>query len=421
MKKSWWKPTAWVVVGLAVLALLLRAFQPVPVPVDVATVARGTLRVTVDDDGRTRVRERYTITAPIQGRLLRTALNPGDSVRAHDTTVAEFAPVSPSLLDARSHGEAIARLLRAEAAMKEMAARRDQAEANFDLSAVELARVRKLMQANIRSVADLDMAQRSERFAREALRAAQFAVQVARFEQELARASLGEPTGEEIEEDAQERKLDEDSGADVGRRLRLRSPIHGCVLRVYEESARPLPAGSPIIEVGNTALLEVVADYLTQDAVKVRPEMVAFVEGWGGERPTGEEHVLQGRVRVVEPGGFTKTSALGVEEQRVNIIVDPFGDPEEWATLGDGYRVELRILLWEQNDVVIVPTGALFREGDGWAVFVVEDGVARQRAIELGRRSALEAQVLEGLEVGQHVVLYPSELIGDDTPVEARR
>lgn len=304
--------------------------------------------------------------------------------------------------------------------MKEMVARSDQAAADLDLTVAELQRVHKLVQDNIRSEADLDSARRNERSAREGLRAAQFAVQVARFEQQLARATLGEPAGKEIESDTLGRQHDEGPVGAQGRRLRLRSPIDGRVIRVFEESARSLPTGSPLIEIGNTALLEVVADYLTQDAVKVRPGMVALVEGWGGESPTGEERVLRGRVRVVEPGGFTKISALGVEEQRVNVIVDPTGDPEVWAALGDGYRVELRILLWEQKDVVIVPMGALFRDGDDWTVFVVADGVARPRAIELGRRSALEAQVLAGLAVGQQVVLYPSDLLEDGAPVKTR-
>ena len=362
--------------------------------------------------------ERYTIAAPI-----RAGCSEPRSIRVTGTSTrsrGEFAPVSPSFLDSRSRAEAAARLARAEVAMKEMSARREQAAADLDLASSELERVRELVQQDVRSTADLEAAQRNERSAREGLHAAQFAVQVAQFEQELARASLGEPTDTEIEADAENRKHDESARTKVNRRLRLRSPIHGRVIRVFEESARALSAGSPIIEVGNTGLLELVADYLTQDAVKVRPGMVAFVEGWGGESPSGEARVLQGRVRLVEPGGFTKVSALGVEEQRVNVIVDPSGDPEEWATLGDGFRVELRILLWEQDDVVIVPTGALFRQGDSWAVFVVDEGVARIRVIELGKRSALEAEVLNGLEVGAAVILYPSEFLADGTTVEAR-
>lgn len=419
-RSVWWKRGVWICLGLVIAVLLVRAFQPVPVPVDVATIKRDTLRVTVDDDGRTRVRERYTITAPIQGRLLRANLDPGDAVQAHDTVVAEFAAVAPNLLDSRARAEAAARLSRAEAAVEQMKARSEQAAAELDLAVVELERQRQLAETKAGSAAQLDIARRNEISAREGLRAAQFAVDVARFEQQLAHASLAEPTDEEASDAAPEAPDYVGQAGGLGRRLRLRSPIDGRVIRVYEESARPLPAGSPLIEVGNTSLLEIVADYLTQDAVRVLPGMPVFVGGWGGEQPTGEDRVLAGRVRTVEPGGFTKVSALGVEEQRVNIIVDPTGSSDDWAALGDGYRVELRILVWEQDDVVIVPLGALFREGESWAAFVVEDGVARQRTVELGRRSTLEAQVLGGLKVDETVVLYPSELLEDGTSVEPR-
>lgn len=421
MKSLWWKRGMWGVAGIGLVFVLVRAFDPTPVPVDVGMVRRGTLRVTVDDDGRTRVRERYTIAAPIEGRLLRTALDPGDEVRARDTVVAEFAPVAPSFLDERSRAEAAARLSRAEAAVGEAAARAQQAEADLELAVVELERARELAQRDMSARADLDVAERNERRAHEGLRAARFGVEVAGFELALARASLDEPHAEGAEDPAVGQSENASNGDRVvERRLRLRSPIDGRVLRVFEESARALPAGSPLLEVGNTARLEIVADYLTQDAVKVEPGMGVLVEGWGGEQPSGGEQVLEGSVRVVEPGGFTKVSALGVEEQRVNIIVDPVGDAAAWSAFGDGYRVELRIVLWEHDDVLTVPTGALFRRGDAWSAFVVEDGVAHERTVELGRRSALEAEVVSGLEAGARVVLYPSALIAEGMPVEAR-
>jgi len=203
-------------------------------------------------------------------------------------------------------------------------------------------------------------------------------------------------------------------------RLRMRSPVDGTVLRVFEQSARTLAAGTPILEVGNTAALEVVADYLSQDAVKIRPQMAARISGWGGEAEDGAPRVLQGRVRVVEPAGFTKVSALGVEEQRVNVIVDPEGDPEQWAALGDGFRVDLQVVLWEQSDVRVVPTGALFREDGDWACFVANRGRAELRRLQLGRRNGLHAQVREGLEDGEWDVLYPSELVAPGTAIAAR-
>jgi len=423
--KKWIKRSVWSLVGIGAILLVVRAYRGTPTLVDAATVARGPLLVTVDDDGRTRVRERYIVSAPIGGRLLRTALRPGDGVRARDTLVAEFAPTAPDLLDARSRAEAHARLKRAEAALSEAQAREALAEADRVYAVAELERTRDLAQKGVKPREVLERAERDERRSQAALRAAQFAVQVGHYELELARASLLETNPVEPEPDPAEvaSGANGDSGwGPVGAdgKLLLRSPIDGTVLRVFEESARTLAAGTPILEVGSTRALEIVADYLSQDAVKIRPGLDVFIEGWGGELPGGEERVLRGRVRVVEPGGFTKVSALGVEEQRVDVVIDPVGEEDEWAALGDGYRVEVRVLLWREDDALIVPTGALFREGDAWRVFVDEEGRARRRAVEIGRRNGLEAQVLGGLEEGERVVLYPSDLIGEGSRVEAR-
>jgi HlyD family secretion protein len=406
----------WAAAALAALLALARAFAPDPVLVDTALAGRGALSVTLDDDGRTRVRERYTVSAPIQGRLLRAALDPGDAVRAGETVVAEFAPVASTLLDARSRAEAQARILRAQARLREAEALRKQAEADLEFASAELARVRELREREIQPLAAVEKAEREERRATEGLRASSSGVQVARFELELARASLGEVPGKQQE------------GATAGKdgTLELRSPIDGIVLRIHEESARTLPAGAPILEVGNTRALEVVADYLSQDAVKIQPGMPAWIVGWGGEEETGEERTLRARVRVVEPAGFTKVSALGVEEQRVNVILDPVlldpegPDAQAWSALGDGYRVEVRIELWQQEAVLRVPTGALFRDGESWAAFVVDGDRALLRRVQLGRQNGLEAQVLSGLAEGERVILYPTELVREGTRVEPR-
>ena len=416
--KHWTKRAFWIAAGVALVFLAARAFRRMPILVDTAVVARGTLRVTADDDGRTRVRERYTISAPIGGRLLRTALRAGDSVRAGETVVAEFAPTSPELLDARTRAEAQARLRRAEAAGLEADARREQAEADIVYAAAELERMQDLAAGGIESREALDRALRDERRAASGLRAAEFAVQVAQYELELARASFVESDPVELASDG---AVDPRLQRNAAGALPLHSPIQGRVLRVFEESARTLTAGTPILEVGNTAALEIVADYLSQDAVKVRPGMRVRIEGWGGEEAPGQERTLEGSVRVVEPGGFTKISALGVEEQRVNVIVDPVSDEDgAWTMLGDGYRVELRIVLWEEGDVLIVPTGALFREGEQWYVFAVQDEAARRREVTLGQRNGLEAQVLSGLAEDDRVVLYPSELVGEGARLEVR-
>jgi HlyD family secretion protein len=413
--KTSMKYALWIVLAGLVALLLVRAYRGSPVLVDTAVVARGPLQVTADDDGRTRVRDSYTIGAPIAGRLVRVALEPGDDVLAGETVVAEFAPVDPGLLDARSKAEAEARRNRAEAALQETEAREGQADAELHYAEAELARISELHEQGLESRDTLDQADRNERRSREGRRAAGFAAQVARYELELARASMIEHKLPEVSPEDGVSPLPPGGG-----RLMLRSPIDGSVLRVFEKSARTLPAGTPILEVGSTAVLEIVADYLSQDAVKIRPGMRTLIEGWGGELPDGGERTLEGVVRRVEPAGFTKVSALGVEEQRVNVIVDPAGDPSDWAGLGDGYRVELRIVLWETDNVLVVPTGALFREGQTWSVYVMEGEHARKRTVAIGNRNGLEAEVTGGLTEGERVVLYPSELVGEGSRVESR-
>jgi len=399
----WIKRVLWVLVGAAVVLAFVRAFRTPPVLVDVAEVARGELVVTVDDDGRTRVRDRYTIHAPTDGRLLRIPFRAGARVVAGETVLAEFEPRTPVLLDARTRAEAEARVEAAEASVERTRAVLAQAEADLDYAKAELARRRELVRSGTETQSQLDLAQRDERRADEGLRAARFALDVSEHELGVARAALVEETN-----------------GTPGGVLALRSPIDGRVLRVFEESARTIAAGTPILEIGDTARLEVVAEYLSQDAVKVAPGMHVLLDGWGGELPGAGEETLHGEVRLVEPGGFTKVSALGVEEQRVDVLVDPVEPLEGWARLQDGYRVDLRIVVARREDVVIVPTGALFRERDAWAVFVVEDGVAREREVELGQRNGLEAEVARGLAPGERVVLYPSELVGDGTAVEVR-
>jgi HlyD family secretion protein len=394
--------------GLAVLVglALWRAFTPAPILVEVASVRRGALEITVDDDGRTRVRDRFTISAPILGTLLRTPLRAGDVVHANETVVAEFLPSASSPLDPRTHAEAEAKLAAAEAAVEQAEANRARAEADLQYARATYERSHDLYAKRVVPKEELDAAERDRAAAEAALRAAESAHHVAQHDVEVARAVLrggGNSTG---------------NSADA--RMLLRSPIDGKVLRIHEESARTLPAGTPILDVGDVGKIEIIAEYLTQDAVRVRPGMDVVFEGWSVDIGSPNDLTLHGRVRVVEPGGFTKISALGVEEQRVNIVIDPAGDPQHWAAIGDGYRMETRIVLWRNEDVVVVPTGALFRDGDAWAVFVVEAGRARRRSVTLGHTGGLEAEVLEGLVASETVIMYPSELVDQGARVEVR-
>lgn len=388
------------VIGLAVVALVVWALLPKPVPVDLATVTRGELMVTVDEEGETRVHDRYLVSAPFAGRVLRIDLEPGDPVVAGETVLATFQPSAPTPLDARARAEAEAGMRAARATLGAARAERERAASEHRYAVAEHERIRSLAAEEIVSRERLDVAELAERTAADALRSAEFAVAASEHELEIARARLMQATG-----------ADED---DAGP-LALRSPVDGVVLQRLHESAAVVPAGEPLVEVADPARLEIVSDLLSSDAVKVSAGDRVMIEQWGG----GE--ALGGVVRRVEPYGFTKISALGVEEQRVNVIVD-FSDPREaWQALGDGYRVEVRIVVWEGESVLKLPTSALFRGPDGaWAVFAVEDGRAVRRPVEVGRRNGLEAEVHSGLAEGDSVIVHPSDSVEDGIEVKQR-
>jgi HlyD family secretion protein len=380
-------------VGLCLL-LLLVALWPEAHDVDVAPVERGTLQVTVDDEGETRVRDRFVISAPVAGRLLRIELEPGDPVRRGDA-VASLSPAPPALLDARTRAQAQAAVEAAEAALGRALAERDRVRAVRDRARSELERTRALAPSGIVSAEVVEMRETEARAAEEALRAAAYAAASAEGELERARAVLLQTSGS-------------GSGAIV-----LHSPVDGVVLKRLRESEAVVPPGEPILELGNRSDLEIVSDLLSVDAVKVKAGQGVLIEQWGGEG------ALRGRVRRVEPSGFLKISALGVEEQRVNVIID-FEDPSQAQALGDGYRVEVRVVVWEGPDVVKAPASSLFRQGDKWAVFVADGGRARLRTVDVGQRNGLEAQILSGLQAGERVVVHPSDTIRDGGRVRPR-
>jgi HlyD family secretion protein len=377
-----------------VAALLAVALWPEAVPVDVAAVERGVLQVTVEDEGETRVRDRFVISAPVAGRLRRIELEPADPVRRGEVVVV-LRPAPPALLDARTRAEAAAALEAARAGLGGSRAERARAQAAAAQARAELERQVQLEKSGIVSAEALESARTEAETARQAARAAEFAVATAEHELERAQAVLLQASG----------------GA--GREIELRSPVSGAVLKRHRESEAVVPAGEPLLEVGDPRDLEIVTDLLSADAVKVRAGQPVLIEQWGGEG------ALRGRVRRVEPSGFMKVSALGVEEQRVNVVVD-FEDPGQAAALGDGYRVEVRIVVWEAADVVKAPTGGLFRRGESWAVFVARDGRAHLRAVRIGRRNGLEAQVLDGLRPGERVILHPADTLTDGQRIEPR-
>ena len=383
--------------GLAAFgALAAVALWPTAVTVDVTTVARGPLTVTIDEDGDTRVHHRFVVSAPLAGRVERIDLDPGDAV-AEGATIARLHAEPAQFLDARSRAEATAAVDAARGLVGRARADEQRARAALNLATADLAREEALGASGLTTRQSLDARLSAVVTAREAVSAAGFAVAAATADLEGARARLL-PTSL-------------DGG---GRVVTVTAPVTGVVLKRFLDSESVVPAGAKLVELGDPSHVEIVADLLSTDAVRVRPGMRVGLAEWGGDRAMG------GVVERVEPSGFTKISALGVEEQRVNVIIDVDDDGAAWSAMGDGFRVEVAITIWHADDVVTVPTGALFRVGADWAVFVVVDGRARRTGLTLGHRTPLAAEVTAGLEAGARVVVHPPDTLADGDRVTAR-
>jgi HlyD family secretion protein len=383
------------------LALLVYLLLPRPIEVDVASARRGPLEVTIDEEGKTRIRERYVVSAPLAGRMSRVELHPGDNVTSHETILTTIEPVEPSLLNDRDLAEIEARVKSAQAAMDAARATELQATEQLQLADDNFERARKLFESRALSRHDYDAAEHGAAIAKERHRAAAFLVRQSEYELEVAKAAFVR-SRPHTSETADHRRLD------------LKSPIDGQVLRVFVEDAGVVSPGTRLLEVGNPADLEIEVEILSADAVQVNPGAKVWIEHWGGS------HVLTGRVRLIEPAGFTKISPLGVEEQRVRVVVD-FVEPLEPRTrLGDSFRVEARIVIWSSTDVLKVPAGALFRSGDQWTTFRSLRGRAVQTAVEVGQSNGLETEIRSGLWAGDEVILHPSDWIADGGRVRSR-
>lgn len=387
--------------GALLIGLIAWGLRPQPVAVDLAAVTVGPMKITVNEEGKTRIRERYTVIAPLSGQMRRVELKPGDAVSQGRSVITIIEPTDPALLDARAIASAKARVNSAQASKQQSAQILDRSKVALDYAEAELRRTRTAFES--RGVSDLALkeAEMTHRTRQVELKAAIFSEQIARYELEQAEAALLQvtPNG---------------SAAHESPRLPVPSPINGVVLAVARESAGVVNSGAALVELGDPKDLEVVVQALSRDAVQIRPGAEASLEQWGGEMP------LRARVRRVEPAGFTKISALGVEEQRVNVLLD-FLDPYETrSSLGDGFRVEARITVWEKPSVVRVPAGALFRRNGEHAVFKEDRGVARLVTVKIGRVNAMEAEVIEGLQPDDRVVLHPGDRVQDGVKLVAR-
>ncbi|GAA0698864.1 HlyD family efflux transporter periplasmic adaptor subunit [Marinobacterium maritimum] len=399
MNVAWRRRLIWSVLLLLIAAALGYGLRPQPRMVDIATAAYGPMRLSVEEEGKTRVKDRYEVSASVAGTTCRVDLNVGDAVKKGQL-LTTIEPLESQALDPRSRAEAEARVAAAQSALHAAEQTAQSAESERILADQELSRLRPLFDKGHIARRQLDQATAAAQSSRAASRSARFSVEVARHELEAARTALSYTgAGRQPYPDAN---------------VQVLSPIDGRILAIHQECEGVVSAGQPLLVVGDIRSLEIETDVLSADAVKIKPGMRVEFHRWGGDTP------LQGRVRNVEPVGFTKISALGVEEQRVLVISDITSDAAEWQDLGDGYRVEAEIILWESADVLQIPASALFRFDGGWALFVMENGKAVRRLVKVGKRNGLSAQIMEGIAEGENLITHPDNMIDDGVPVRPR-
>lgn len=391
----------WAPIAIILAAVLVWLFRPKPVAVDLGEVRQGPLQVTISDEGEARVRDVFVVSAPVAGLMRRVQLEAGDHVTANQTVIAQLEPSVPMFLDERAVAEARAGVDAASAATKFAQAQLRRAEAERDFAESELRRLRALASRQSISQNDLDAAERRAKTAVAAVAEADASVRMRESEYAQAKARLLNP--------AKAGRAAKDCDC-----IQVYSPVSGSVLRVLQESEGVMTAGTPILEIGDPASMEIQVDLLSEDAVRVRPGQRVAIEGWGGQGS------LAGTVRRVEPFAFTKVSALGIEEQRVNVLIDLTEPRERWRRLGHGYRVQPSIVVWEASNAVQVPQSALFRDGEQWAVFVVEEDVARLRRVAVGQQNDRHVQITSSLKPGERIVLHPNDRIVDGARIIAR-
>lgn len=406
----WAKIAAWIVGLLGVSAGIAWLVWPQPIAVDLATIAAGPMEVAIDDEAKTRVRHIYTVSAPITGKVLRisnptgpqnNSLHVGDQVTAGETVVAIMQPMSPSFLDIRSREELQAAVGASDAAVKLAEAEVQRIEATLKFSRQELERARSLAARNTISAKALDAAELGVATNEAALQSANAQLEVRRSEYAIANARLIAPSTA----DASDR---------AGCCIQISAPASGRVLKIIQESEGVVTAGMPLVQIGDPLDLEIVADLLSTDAVRIKAGASVRIDGWGGPE-------LRGRVTRIEPEGFVKISALGIEEQRVRTIIDFADPPEAWSALGNDFRVIVHISVWSTESALLVPVAALFRQGDDWAVFAMREGRARVTVAKISHRNERIAEVVSGLSPGDQVVLHPSDRIKEGVALSERQ
>jgi len=386
-------------IAALITGLLIWGFWPQPIMVEGIAAKSAPMTISIEEEGRTRVIDRYVISASVDGVACRQQLKVGDTVKRGQVLLG-ITPLRSQVLDPRSRAQAKAKVAAAESALHATEEQAKAASASAQLANNELKRLQPLMEQAVISREDFDKARTELQRTAANQRSADFSVEVAKYELEAARTALQYSAAIDSGEPAE--------------RVPVRSPIDGKILKVARECEGPVRTGEPLLEVGDPSALEIEVDVLSADAVRIKPGMKVLLDRWGGDKP------LEGLVRIVEPVGFTKVSALGVEEQRVLIISDFVSEFALWSRLGDGYRVEASFIIWHKENVLQIPASSLFRYNGGWAVFVIENDLAVRREVKVGQRNGLIAQILEGVKETELVINHPSDEVDDGKRVEVR-
>ena len=388
-----------VLLGLVILALLIWAFIPAPKVVEVGTVSQGRFERAIQEDGKTRVRDRYLITAPITGRMGRSSWNQGDAVALADH-LATLWPAHPTLLDERTRAEQVAHIAAMQASMEKAQANTERASAALAQARAQHQRSETLARSGFVSPNQSDLDLLNLRLREKELSSAQHEEDSSRYALAQSRVAL--------------RQFFRPTDASGIQAFVVKSPVNARILKIYQQSEGLVAAGAPLMELGDPTQLEVVVDLLTEDAAQIKPGTPVQLTQWGGPG------VLSGQVRLIEPAAFTKVSALGVDEQRVNAVIDITSAPSEWHTLGDGFKVDVRVLVEVVDKATKVPVSAIFPMGARSGIFVLENGRARLQDITVQARNGIEAWVKTDLPVGRQIIVYPDTKLKDKDRVKSR-